>query len=38
MTSMFETFKGKNNVILGKLATFLTEGGYTAHEERPLSE
>lgn len=24
MTSMFETFKGENNVKLGKLATFLT--------------
>lgn len=31
VTSMFERFKGENNVKLGKLATFLTEGSYTVH-------
>jgi hypothetical protein len=31
MTSMFEAFKGESNEKLGKLAAFLTEGGYTAH-------
>lgn len=30
-TSMCGTFKGENNVKLGKQATCLTEGGYTVH-------